>query len=143
MKFHGTIQNGNETFPPIVEESRRQYLSSLKNGTSIVEEIKPIRPHKTYQQVKCHWGLVMQRAKAGLDEQGYDVMGVPLSQDMIQQILYRYCGGVGENGENKTLSKMNIDEASRFFENCRTFLSQFGIVIPEPDKNWRQKKQDQ
>ncbi len=140
MKFKGTIQQGQIIRPSIVEESRRQYLSSMKDETPVTEEIKKFRPHKTHQQVKCHWGLVMQRAKHGFDELGYDVMGVPLSSDMIQMILYKFCGGVGENGENKTLSKMSIDEASRFFENCGTFLSQFGIVIPVPDKDWRKTK---
>ena len=49
------------------------------------------------------------------------------------------CGGVGEHGENMTLSKMNDLHATLFIDNIYTFcVSQLdGFQAPVLDPNWR------
>jgi hypothetical protein len=49
------------------------------------------------------------------------------------------------NDEHKqvTLSKMNTAQAAQFFDQVRNFASsQWGITIPEPDKDWANKQHE-
>ena len=130
------IQNGLPVITTTQEALLQQWLGTTKK---VKAKWTKSRPQKTHQQVKCHWGLVMMYAKKAFDEAGYEVLKVPLCKEQVLKVLYSFCGGVGENGEHKTMSEMDIEEMSLFFDNCRTFLAQMNVVVPEPDVDWRQK----
>ena len=140
MRLLGTVTDCHQlTFNEVTNGLKHSFLQSCKPGQVVSVEMKKVRPDKTHQQVKAIWAMIVPAAKAALDHAGIDCMGVPLCEDQVKQILYRFCGGVGENGEIVSLSKQNIDQASEFFENSRLWLAEnFQFHVPDPDPNWRQ-----
>jgi len=140
MEFHGTIQSGILTLPPVQKGLRERFLHSLKDGSRVRETlIKEGRP-KTHQQVKSHFGLVIETIRQRLHEMGVDVCGVPPCKEQVHEILKKACGGVGDMGETLGLSEMTTAQASQFFENCRVWAAtQLSLVIPDPDPNWQAK----
>ena len=68
--------------------------------------------------------------------------GLEVPDDVIQAVLYACCNDVGDDGERKTLSKMDTIEASRFFEKCRNHAaSAWHIEIPDPSPTWTKEVQ--
>jgi len=119
----------------------RQWWNTIKDGTMIQCEYKVFRPQKSHNQVKAHFGLVVEMIRRRMDELGWDICSVLPNKEMIHEILKKCCGGVGDNGETMGLSEMDVEQAMRFFENCRTWAAtQLSLNIPEPDKNWRDKE---
>jgi len=125
---------------PEIKRLRDEYLASLPEGCVVRETITQVAKPKSYQQVKAFFGLVVTMAKRKFDEMGIDCMGVPLSEDMVKEVLYRYCAGVGENGRTVRLSKQSMAQACDFFTNCQNWLAQFGVIVPSPDPAWREKQ---
>ncbi|NIV68947.1 MAG: hypothetical protein GWN41_02250 [Phycisphaerae bacterium] len=71
-------------------------------------------------------------------DKGWSICGIAPNKQMIHEILLKSCGGVGELGQSKRLSEMTTTEAAQFFENIRDWAAtQLGIVIPDPNPNWR------
>ena len=140
MEAFGHINAGKIVLAPEIKRLRDQYLASLPDGCVVRETITKVAKPKSYQQVKAFFGLVVMMAKAEFDRRGVDCMGVALSEDMVKQVLYHYCAGVGENGKTVTLSNQSMAQACDFFENCRTWLAQFGVIVPDPDPAWREKR---
>jgi hypothetical protein len=151
MDLHGRVQDGQIMMSATMAQLKENYLRRCKDGTQVAISIKRIRPGKTHQQVKCHWGLVVGTIRQEFANRGMDLAtflnsptipeGLEVPADVIQAVLYATCNDVGENGERKTLSQMNTVEASLFFEKCRTYTaSAWDIQIPEPNSNWREKK---
>ena len=69
------------------------------------------------------------------------ICNVPANKTMVYDILKKACGGVGDMGETLGLSEMKIDQAAKFFENCRDWAAtELQLVIPDPDPNWKEKK---
>ena len=138
MKFYGTVQNGELTLSAVQKDFRQKYLSKLKDGTLVKETLTRQGPMKTHQQVKCQFGLVVEMIRQKLEEMGIDVCGIAPNKQMVYDILKKACGGVGDMGETLGLSEMTIEQASKFFENCRAWAAtQLGLNIPEPNKDWR------
>ena len=132
------IDSRHLRYNAVMQSLLNGFLGSCKPGQLVEIDIKRLRPSKSRQQVKAIWGMIVPATKAALDHAGIDCMGVPLNEEMVKQILYRFCGGVGENGKVISLSQQNVDQASEFFERCRAWLAEtFGVQIPDPDKNWR------
>ena len=144
MECLGTIQNRQLTLPAIQQELRQQYLSTMKEEQLIRIKYTKVAAQKTHQQVKTHFGLVIEMVRRKLEEMGVDICGVACNKQMVYDILIKACGGVGDMGETLTLSQMTIEQASKFFKNCRTWTAtQLQLVIPDPDKNWRNKRSGQ
>lgn len=115
-------------------------MNSLKDGTKVKETLTREGKPKSGQQVKAHFGLVVELIRQKLMEIGIDVCGTPPCKEQVHEILKKACGGVGDMGESLGLSEMTTAQASVFFDNCRTWsASQLELVIPEPDKNWKWK----
>jgi len=141
------------TFSGADIERRKRFIASLKPGQVVVETLKLYRKPKTDQQVRTIWGLLIETVKQGLDEMGFDMAvlfptaqippGIPCPREVLMQVFYAACNDVGEMGERKTLSQMNTIEAATFFDKCRDHAaSVWGIVVPDPDPNWRMKRTD-
>jgi hypothetical protein len=139
MVLFGTIDSSRKLIlSPVTNELRNGFIASCKPGEIVKVTMTRCRPDKTRKQLGTIWGLLIPIAKQAMDDAGIDCMGVPLTKDMVKNVLYRYCGGVGENGEIVSMSDMNIEQASLFFENCRMWLSKnFHVDVPDPDPNWR------
>jgi flavodoxin len=115
-----------------------QWLDNLKDGTMIKAEYKIFRAKHSDNQRKAHFGLVVDMIRQQMEELGWDICGVLPNKKMIHEILKKCCGGVGSNGETMGLSEMDTEQASKFFENCRTWAaSQLSLNIPDPDPNWK------
>lgn len=141
MEFHFVIENGILTLSDTQKELRKRFLASLKNGTFIKETLTREGNVKTYKQVKTQFGLAVEMVRMRLEEMGMDCCGVPCNKEMVYDILKRACFGVGDLGETIGLSKMTTAQASKAFENCRTWAAtQLQLDIPDPNPNWREKK---
>ena len=137
-------------FEPGMRRLLDGFLTSCKHGQAVKVKITRLRASKTDQQNRMIWGLLIATIKACLDDRGIDLgtlmpsanipEGQPVPRDVIMQILYATCNDVGDQGERKTLGKMDVVETSRFFEKCRNYVaSAWGIIVPDPDQNWREK----
>jgi hypothetical protein len=116
----------------------------------MTKEPKPFRGHKTQKQLAAYFGLLIARTIEQVNDQGIDTSGflklllqgdlptgVPLTKNMLYDLLLNLCPVYDEEGRKLSLSKMNIAEAAKFFEQCYNFLSSRGFEIPNPDPNWR------
>ena len=138
MEFHGRIQEGRLILSDVQEQLRKRWLAGIKEGTSVRETLTKVAPAKTHQQVKAYFGLAVEMIRKRFEDMGVDVCGVCPNKQMIHDILKKACGGVGDMGESLGLSEMTIDQASKFFDNCRAWAAtQLQLVIPDPDPNWK------
>ena len=129
----------------------RQWWKSLKDGTMLTAEYKVFRPPKSYQQVKTHFGLLINTVIAKTNDEGIDTSkflkllvrddlptGVGLTSDFLHQLFYLVCPTYTKEGKRVTLSSMTTEEASDWFERCRNLLASRGICVDDPDPNWNQ-----
>ena len=117
-----------------------QWWNSLKDGTMLKVEYKIFRAKRSERQVGAHFGLVIKMIQDRMEELGWDICGILPNKEMIHDILKKCCGGVGDNGKTLGLSEMDTEQASKFFENCRTWAAtQLSLNIPDPDPNWKDK----
>jgi hypothetical protein len=132
---------------PEMARLKEAYIQKLREDEPVIISIKRLSRNKTWQQVKCHWGLVVTTIRREFADRGMDLAtflnsptipnGLEVPADVIQAVLYATCNDVGENGERKTLSKMSTVEASRFFSKCQNYAaSAWAIQIPDPDPLW-------
>lgn len=120
-------------------ELRMRWLAGMKEGTRVKERLTKEGQCKSLNQVKAHFGLVIMMIRQTMIDYGWAICGVAPNKNMIHDILKKACGGVGECGENLGLSEMTIEQAAKFFENCRDWAaSELKIVIPDPNPNWKE-----
>ena len=109
-----------------------------------------VRKGKSQKQLGAIFGLMMARAKCELDDRGMDTSfifkldnptGIDICIEDLKQYFYTTCPIYNEEGIRITLSKSNTKEAARFFDNVVSYMaSQWSIVIPNPDKDWKEKE---
>ena len=113
MQFVGTKQGGGMTFSVHQITLRRRYIASLKDGTPLSEEIKPIRKSKTHQQIKTIFGLAIMTILEQFEERGIgtdELLGLEIptgnsiSKGMMKEYLYAVCPIYSEDGKRITLS---------------------------------------
>lgn len=147
MEIHGRIKGGQIVLSPAMAAMRDNYTRKLKDDTPVRITLLRIAKNKTIQQLRCHWGLVVGTIRNQFRERGMDLAtmlgsptipdGLEVPSEVIQAVLYACCNDVGDDGERKTLSKMNTVEASRFFDKCRNYAaSAWDVQIPDPDPFW-------
>lgn len=126
------------------------YLRSLKDGQAVNVDVKQIRPRKTYQQVKTVMGYMLDQTILQANELGIDSSGIlaflldgsipkgaPITRDLLHELMYLICPTVDENGRRLTLSRMDTQQAAKLFETFRTVLAPLGIIIDDPNPNWK------
>jgi len=151
IEFHGQSQDGTLQFPKNIEEQRMLLLKKY-DGKFLTERLTVRRPLRTSQQIKCHFGLLINTVIARANDEGIDTSsflkllvrddlpsGMGLTSDFLHELFYLVCPIFNEEGHRTTLSKMTVDEASRWFEECRNLLASRGIYVDDPDKNWKTK----
>jgi hypothetical protein len=152
MDFYGKPENGDLIFSPEQTERRRQYLTSFKPNVVLKDTITKYRQPKTVNQVKMIFGNMIEQTIAQANDLGIDVSyllkyllddripkGQGLTKDFLHELMYVICPTTDEDGKRVTLSKMDTIEAAKLFDRFRDMVAPLGIVIPEPDKNWRKK----
>lgn len=149
MDFHGTKKDGKAIFPPAIAEERRRYWEKIKDGAAFKESLTVPRNPKTQLQLGSIWGLMLSQAAGELNDRGYDTSfiynlpdptGIPIDKDDLCDYFYNACPIRNESGERITLSKADTKQAAVFFDKCRNYMaSQWGIIIPDPDPNWKNK----
>jgi hypothetical protein len=150
IKLNGVKRGGELKLHPAMDEAKRRWIASLKDETPIEITLSKITNHKSQKQLGAYFGLMLTAAIIELDDRGYDTSfilridkptGIPITKDGLKDYLYSVCP-IYRNGESITLSKANMEEAAKHYDDCRNFLaSQWGIVIPDPDPMYKQQKQ--
>lgn len=115
-------------------------------------EIKKERPPKTPKQCAVIFALMIKETILQADEKGIGVeglmkylltqdlpKGVGLSTDYLHALMYLICPTFNDEGKQVTLSKMNTVEANSLFERYRNIMAPLGVVIDDPDPNWKNK----
>ena len=114
-------------------------------------DIKHFRKEKSSNQVKMIFGLMIQSTIIQANDQGIGVddllkflvrrtdipKGQPLTKDFLHELMYQICPTTDEDGRRVTLSKMNTKQAADLFEAYRTIIAPLGIVIDDPDVDWK------
>ena len=139
MKFKCVATNDNLAYDHQTLQRRTMYLRNLKDGRKMVEEIKEDRETKSQKQCGAIFGVLIPAIQVRMTDMGLSICKVAPSQDFVKDILYRCCGGIGEHGENLTLSKMNVAHATQFIENIYHFCADQldGFQAPVLNPNWR------
>ena len=63
--------------------------------------------------------------------------GVGLTTDFLHELMYVICPTTDNEGRRITLSKMDTKQAGDLFESFRTIMAPLGIVIDDPNPNWK------
>ena len=150
MDFIGKKSGGKLIYPPAVAEQKRRHWRSIPEGADVKSSLAVQRQARTNKQLGAIWGLMIAQAVTELDDRGYDTSfilntpnptGIAIDKNLLCDYFYNVCPIFDEDGKRITLSKMNIEQAMKFFGDVRNFLaSQWSIVVPEPDVNWREKE---
>lgn len=147
MDFPGKKINGVFVTPAPIAEQARKYWERIPDGTSVVKSITVPRGSKTENQLGAIFGLMLTQAEIILDDRGYDTSflynlpdptGNAITKDALKIFFYNVCPIFNEDGVRITLSKANTKEAAKFFDDVRNYLAtQWQIVVPEPDPNYK------
>ena len=65
--------------------------------------------------------------------------GQMLTVDFLHELMYVICPTTDADGRRITLSKMNTLQASELFERYRNIMAPLGIVIDDPDPEWKKR----
>lgn len=147
MKFLGTKVNGKLLLPPAIAEEKRKFWERIPENSIVESSLTIKKDSKTNKQLATIWGLVLAQAVIELDDRGYDTSfiynlpkptGIPISKDDLCSFFYNACPIYNDDGQKITLSKTDVEQAAKFFENvCSWMSTQWQVYIPEPNKNWR------
>ncbi|MFA5381938.1 MAG: hypothetical protein WC356_02145 [Candidatus Micrarchaeia archaeon] len=153
IKIYGVIANGEFQATPEQQRIETHYLQSFKDGTLVERIVKKYSQPKTQQQLGAYFGLALTMIVAEFNDRGYDTSyllridtptGIGITKYLLKDYLYSVCPIYNDNGERITLAKASIEQTAKHFDDVRSFCaSQWGIVIPDPDKNFRNNKEKQ
>lgn len=146
IKLNGVKRGGELKLHPAMDEAKRRWIASLKDETPIEITLSKITNHKSTKQLGAYFGLMLTQAVIWLEDNGYDTSfilrvdkptGIAITKDALKDYLYSVCP-IYRNGEPITLSKANMEETAKHYDDCRNFMaSQWGLVIPETNPNWK------
>jgi hypothetical protein len=152
-EFRWIIRNGGLSFAENIHQLRSSYLISLKEGQQGIERLSLYRPRKTYEQVKLIMGYMIRETIVQANDLGIDCSdflqyliqkdipkGVPLTMDFLHQLMYMMSPTTDEDGRKITLSQMDVIQAMELFERFRNMVAPCGIIIQDPDPNWKNKE---
>ena len=153
MKFYLEVNHGVLTLPSSQKMLRQHYLTSMKDGTRVIETITRDTKPKTHAQVKTIFGLAIAQIVADFESRGWDSSmllnlekptGVPVSAGLLKEFLYAVCPIYEDNDKLITLSKADTRQAAKFFDEIRNFAaSQWSLYIPEPNPDWKEEQAQQ
>ncbi len=125
--------------------SRKQYLVTME-GKPVTEILKKTVKSKSNKQVRTHFGLLIKTVIVKANDEGIDTSdflklivqddlptGVGLTNDFLHQLFLNVCPVYDDDSRKVTLSKMNTEQASKWFDDCRNLLASRGIYVDNPD----------
>lgn len=143
------VKNQNEVYyDPIQDESLKRYLASLKDGARLQVRISRETRPRTNKQLATIFGLLLARIKQFFDDSGWDTSyifriehptGVGVSVEQLKDYFYALYPMADDDGKRCTLSSASTEQAAKFFEDVRNHVAPWGIEVPDPDKDWKQK----
>ncbi len=150
MKFYLEVNHGVLTLTSSQRMLRQHFLTSIKDGTRVIETITRDTKPKTHAQAKTIFGLAIAQIVAEFNDRGWDSSmllnmpkptGVEVSKGLLKEFLYAVCPIYDDNDKFITLSKADTRQAAKFFDDIRNFsASQWSIYIAEPNPNWKEEK---
>ena len=130
----------------------QEFWENAPAGRYTVQISKP-RKAKTKKQLGTIFGLMMESVIAQANDLGIDTSyflqylvkddlpkGQGLTKDFIHELMYVVCPTTDDEGKRVTLSKMNTKQAAELFEGFRNLMAPLGIVVPDPDPEWKEKE---
>lgn len=145
------VEGQKMRFPRGAKERLMQFFVEAPAGYYTLK-IDKSRRSKSDSQVKMIFGLMIQSTIEQAEYLGIGVeellvylmdgnipKGVGLNKDFLHALMYEVCPTFDDEGRRVTLSKMNTKQAADLFERYRNLLAPLGIVIQDPDPNWRNK----
>lgn len=110
----------------------RSRLEEL-DGQWVRVTLEPVaKQHKTLKQLGYYFAVILPAVHRELLRQGYDCMGVPITQSQADEIIKHYCGRIDGN-EIILKRNMSKEQATRFIDNCIRWSAEvLNIAIPEP-----------
>jgi len=149
MDFPCVKKNGQLVYPSLVARDRLMYLEKQPEGARFKETLTRVRSPKTHQQVKTIFGHCIMYLITEFIERGWDTSyllkldkptGVPPSKTLFKEYFYGVCPMEDDEGEQITLSDAGKEQVVEFIDNIMNHSSSiWGIYIPEPDPNWKEK----
>lgn len=149
MKAIGIKKDNSVVYPPLIKESRGKRWADIKDGTEIWTDFGVVRQLRSSEQLGAIFGLMLTRAQIILADRGSDTSlifnlvkptGIAISVENLKDYFYSATPMYNEMGVSVRLSKATTKEAAKFFDDIRNYMaSQWSIVIPDPEKNWREK----
>ncbi len=129
----------------------KDFMENAPPGRYVMTIAKE-RPPKTPKQCAVIFALMIGQAVQQAQEKCIGVeelmryllaqnipMGVAIDKDYLHALMYVICPTVNDKGEKITLSKMNTKQASNLFERFRNIVAPLGIVIDDPDPEWKKR----
>lgn len=150
LEIYGSKHNAMVQYQPEQTLQWQNWFDKLKEGALVKVTYKLYRPHKTWNQVKNHFGNAIRLLVQEFDDRGWDASmlyrmetptGVPVTFAMFQQFFYALYPTTNDEGKLITMSAPDFttEHCSTLFEAIRSHAaSQWSIVISDPDPNWRQ-----
>jgi Sec7-like guanine-nucleotide exchange factor len=148
IEVYGEIKDGEIFLPPVQNRYRKRMLAEYKDGTKVKETISKVGKAKTQEQLGAIFGLAFKQIVESFECYGWDssillrierTTGVSINEDMLKQYFYSLYPTY-QDDKLIGLSKMTAGQAALFFDRIRNHAaSQWSIVIPDPDPEWRKK----
>ena len=150
MKIYGVINHGE--FSATEEQARLEAhdLKQYKDGTLAVRMTQRYSQPRTQHQLGAHFGLALTFIIETFNDRGYDTSiiyklelptGIGVTKDLLKDFFYSACPIFDGNGDKITLGKASIEQTAKHFDDIRNYAaSQWQIVIPEPNKDWKNDK---
>jgi len=130
-------------------QAENTFITSIKEGQLVCRETTVYRDSKSQKQLGSFWGLFCRVVLDAWRDIGIDTSyiyrlekptGIEVSAEELKLYMYSVCPTL-RDGKRVTMSDMDTQEMASFFDRCLKFASsQWGIYVPEPDKNWKDKK---
>lgn len=138
LTYTGRVDENGKAILPAAK--MRQEIARLFAGKEIEVRIMRRRKHRSDNQNRYYWGVVVPMIQAGIKDMG-DVAGT----DEVHELLKaRFLGrdkidqGTGEflyrlPGSTASLSTVEFLE---YIAHCQQFAAEYlGVIIPDPDGN--------
>ncbi len=109
--------------------ARAKAIGDIPVGTWVTETIKPIGKSISHKQLGYYYAVILPTVHGQLIKDGNEVMGIPYSRDLVDEILKHHCS------EGLLKRNMSVDDAKTFIDNCIRWANiTLGCRIPEPDE---------
>jgi hypothetical protein len=115
-----------------IGNSRDAYYVALERyqGKTVSLTIDDIEP-KTQSQLGIYYGVWLPMIRSKLIDDGFDVMGVPISLEYTDDIVKNFCARI--DGKKIILKRtMSKAKMSAFLENVVRWAATIGVDLPSP-----------